>query len=112
MTVQEDCDDDGVEDAYISELNANDHYRLCKARAAHDLVLSAADALLAKKPLSVTAAPHLRTQDMITKPDDVAKFVHLDVPTILPEQLKDPILSFVRFWIEGSVSPDLSAPAI
>ena len=45
---------------------------------------------------------------MITKLDDVAKVVDLDVPTILQEQLKDPVLSFVRSWIER----DLRAPEI
>ena len=58
----EDCDIDEDEDDYVCEIHANDHYRLCKAPAAHDLVLSTADALLAKKPLSATAAPHLRSR--------------------------------------------------
>ena len=49
---------------------------------------------------------------MITKLDDVAKVVDLDVPTILQEQLKDPVLSNVRSWIEGNLSPDLRAPEI
>ena len=42
------------------------------------------------------AAPHLRTQHLITKLDDVGKVVDLDVPTILQEQRKDPVLSVVR----------------
>ena len=83
LTVHTDYDDDEDEDAYIREINANDHYRLYKARAAHDLVLSTTDALLAKKPLLATAAPHLRTQDLITKLDDVVKVVDPDFPTIL-----------------------------
>ena len=45
----EDCDIDEDEDDYLCELNASDHYRLCKARPGHDLVLSSADALLVKK---------------------------------------------------------------
>ena len=112
LTVHKDCDDDEDEDAYFCEINADDHYRLCKARAAHDLVRSTADALLAKKPLSVTAASHLITQDLITNLDDVAKVVDLDIATILQEQLKDPVLSIVRSWIEKRISPDLKAPEI
>ena len=54
----------------------------------------------------------MRTQDLITKLDDVSKVVDLDVPTILQEQLKDPLLSFVRSWIEKNLSPDLRAPEI
>ena len=54
----------------------------------------------------------MKTQDLITKLDDVAKVVDLDVPTILQEQLKDPVLSIVRTWIEGNVSPDLRVPEI
>ena len=102
--VHEDCDIDEDEDDYVCEINANDHYRLCKARAAHDLVISDPDTLLAKKTLSATAAPHLRTQGLITKLDDVAKVVDLYVPTILQEQLKDPALSIVRSWIEKTLS--------
>ena len=110
--VHEDCDIDKDEDDYVFEINANDHYRLCKARAAHDLVISDPDTLLAKNTISATAAPHLRTQDLITKLDDVAKVVDLDVPTKLQEQLKDPVLSNVRSWIEENLSPDLRAPEI
>ena len=54
----------------------------------------------------------MRTQDLINKLDDVAKIVDLDVPTILQEQLKDPVLSIVRSWIERNISPDLRAPEI
>ena len=80
--VHEDCDIDKDEHDYVCEINANNHYRLCKARAAHDLVISDSDTLLAKRTLSAATAPHLRTQDLITKLDDVAKFVDLDVPSI------------------------------
>ena len=45
----EDCDIDKAEEDYVGEINANDHYRLCKAQAAHDLVISDTDTLLAKK---------------------------------------------------------------
>ena len=110
--VHEDCDIDKDEDDYVCEINANDHYRLCKARAAHDLIISDSDTLLAKRTLSAATAPHLRTQDFITKLDDVAKVVDFDVPTILQEQLKDPVLSIVRSWIERNTSPDLRAPEI
>ena len=102
----EDCDIEADEDAYVCAINANCHYRLCKARAAHDSVLGEPDTFFVRKTLSATAALHFRTQDLITKQDDVAKLVDLDVPTILQEQLKDPVLSIVRSWIEGSISPD------
>ena len=108
----EDCDINKDEDDYVCEINANDHYHLCMARAAHDLVISDPDTLLAKETLTATAAPHVNTQDLITKLDDVAKVVDLDIPTILHEQLKDPVLSIVRSWIEKNTSPDLRAPEI
>ena len=110
--VHDDCDIDEDEDDYVCEINASDHYRLCKARAAHDLVISDSDTLLARKTLSAAAASHLKTQDLITKLDDVAKVVDLDVPTILQEQLKDPALSVVRSWIERNLSLDIKAPEI
>ena len=110
--VHEECDIDEDEDDYVCEIDANDYYRLCKTRAAHDLVISDSDNLLTKKTLSAPAAPHLRTQNLITKLDDVAKVVDLDVPIILQEQLKDTVLSIVRSWVEGNLSPDLRAPEI
>ena len=79
------ADDD--EDNLICEMNTHaDHYRLCKARAAHDAVLGKIDASLAKKPLTANEAPHLDTKSLIAKLDDVAKTVDLDVSTILAEQ--------------------------
>ena len=76
------------------------------------MVISDPDTLLAKRTLSAAGVPHLRTQDFINKLDDVAKIVDLDVPTILQEQLKDPVLSNVRFWIERNTFPDLRSPEI
>ena len=110
--VHEYCDIDEDENGYVCEINANNHYRQCKARAAHDLVISDPDILRAKKTLSTAAAPHLRTQDLITKLDDVAKVVDLDVLTILQQQLKDPVLGIVRSCIEGKISLDLRIPEI
>ena len=43
--------------------------------------------------------------------DDIA-IVDLDVPTILHEQLKDPLLSVVRSWTQGGITPELRAPEI
>ena len=108
----ENCDSEEDEDDYVYEINANDHYRIGKARAAHESLISDPDTLLVKKTLSATAAPHWKTQDLITKLDDVAKVVDLDIPTILQEQLKDPVLSIVRSWIEGNFLPDLKTPEI
>ena len=112
LSVHEENDDDEDEDGYICEINAKDHYRLCKSRAAHDSVDIKPDTFLAKKILSTTAAPHLKFQDSISKLHAFAKVVDLDVPTILQEQLKYPVLSIVRAWIEGSISPDRRAPEI
>ena len=79
-----DDEDDDDEDKLICEINTHaDHYRLCKAKAAHDAVLGNFDASLAKKPLIATEAPHLDTKSLIARLDDVAKTVDLDVSTIL-----------------------------
>ena len=111
LIVHEDCDIDD-DDAYVCGNNVNDHYRLCEARAAHDSVLSDPDTLIAKKAPSATAAPHLRTQDLINMLDNVAKVVDLDVPAIFQKKLKDPVLNVVRSWIQEAISPHLKAPAI
>ena len=74
------------EDNLICEINTHaDHYRLSKAKAAHDAVLGKNDASLAKKPLTATEPPLLDTKSLIAKLDDVAKTIDLDVSTILAE---------------------------
>ena len=91
-------DDD--EDNLICKINTHaDHYRLCKAKAAHAAVLGKTDACLAKKPITATETTHLDTKYLIAKLDDVAKSIALDVSTILAEQIKDPVLGTVRSWI-------------
>ena len=105
------ADDD--EDNLICQINTHtDHSRLCKTKAAHDTVLGKIDASLAKKPLTVNEAPHLDTKSLITKLDDVAKTVDLDVSTILAEQIKDPVLGTVRFWLRKGISPEAQSPVI
>ena len=47
--VHENCHNDEDEDPHICEINATNHYRLCKAQTAHDLVLCKPDASLAQK---------------------------------------------------------------
>ena len=110
-------DDDAItdddEDNLICETNTHaDHYRLCKAKAAHDAVLGKIDASLAKKPLTATEAPHLNTESVIAKLDDVAKTVDLDVSTILAEQIKDLVLATVRSCLRKEILPDVKSPEI
>ena len=95
----------------MENLNPN-HYRLCKAKAAHDAVLGRIDASLAKQPLTATEAPHLDTESLLAKLDDVAKTIDLDVSTILAEQIKDPVLGTVRSWIRKGTSPEPKYPEI
>ena len=93
------------------EINLNaDNYRLCKTKAAHDAVLGKIHASLAKNTLTTTEAPLLDTKSLIAKLDDVAKTADLVVPTILAEQIKDPIVGFVRSWLRKGTSPEAKAP--
>ena len=104
-------DDD--EDNIICEINTHaDHFRLCKAKAAHDGVLRKIDATLAKKPLTANEAPHLDTKSLIAKLDDVAKTVDLDISTILAEQIKVPVIGIVRSWLRKGISPEAKSPDI
>ena len=48
----------------------------------------------------------MMTQNSITKLDQNAKIVDLDVPSNERKQLKDPVLSVVRSWVQECVSPD------
>ena len=101
------------EDNLICEINTHaDHYRLCKAKAAHDTVLGIIDASLAKKPLTATEEQHLNTKSLIAKLDDVAKTIDVDVSTILAEQIKDPVLGTVRSWIRKETSAETKTPEI
>ena len=112
-----DDDDDPTinddEDNFIREIKTHtDRYRLCKAKAAHDAVLGKIDASLAKKPLTAIEAPHLDTKSLIAKLDEVAKTIDLDVPTILAEQIKDPVLGTVRSWIRKGTLSEPKDPEI
>ena len=68
--------------------------------------------VLVKKFLTASDAPHLDTKAFIQKFDQVAKTVHLDVSTILAEQMKDPVLGTVRSWIRENTPPDTKSPEI
>ena len=110
---ENDAATDDDEDNLICEINKHsDHYRLCKAKAAHDAVLGKTDASLAKKSLTANEAPHLETKSLIAKLDDVAKTINLDVSTILAEQIKDPVLGIVRSWLRKGISPEGKWPDI
>ena len=110
---EDDATTDGDEDKLICELNPHaNHYRLCKAKAAHDAVLAKIDASLAKKPFTVNEAPHLDTKSLIAKLDEVAKIIDLDISRILAEQIKDPVLRTVRSWIRKGISPEPKTPEI
>ena len=112
-TDRKEGDEEQDEDDHIFRVDPNiDHYRLCKAKTAHDSVLGKIDASLAKKPLTSTEAPHLDTKVLISKLDEVAKIVDLNVPTILAEQVKDPVLGTVRSWIRKRISPNVKSPEI
>ena len=103
-------DDD--EDNLSCEINTNthaDHYRLFKAKVAHDAVLGKIDASLAKKPLTATEAPYLDIKYLIAKLDDVAETIDLVVSTILAEHIKDPVLGTVRLWIRKRNSSEPEA---
>ena len=104
-------DDD--EDNFICQINTHaNRYRLCKAKAAHDVVLGEINASLAKKPLTATEAPHLDTKSLIVKLDEVARTIDLDVSTILAEQMKHPVLGIVRSWIRKGTLPKPKGPEI
>ena len=110
---EDDASTDDDEDNLICEINTHaDHYRLCKAKAAHDAVLGKIDASLAKKPLPANEVPHLDTKSLIAKLDDVAKIIDRDVSTILAEQIKDPVLGTVTSWIRKGISPEPKTPEI
>ena len=110
---EDDATTDDDEDKLICEINTHaDHYRLCKAEAAHDSVLVKIDASLPWKPLTANEAPHLDTKSLIAKLDDVAKTVDLDVSTILAEQIEDPVLGTVRSWLQKGISPEAKSTDI
>ena len=104
---------DSEDDNFVCDISIQaDQARLCQAKQAHDLVLGKTDASLAKKCLTASDAPHLNTQALIQKLDEVAKTVDLDVSTILEEQMKDPVLGTVRFWIRENTPLDPKSPEI
>ena len=107
--VSTDSEDDNIVCAISIQA---DQARLCLAKQAHDLVLGKTDASLVKKILTTSDAPHLNTEALVQKLDEVAKTVDLDVPAILEEQMKDPVLGAVRSWIRKNTPPDTKSPEI
>ena len=104
---------DSEDDNIVCDISIQaDQGRLCQATQAHNLVLEKSDASLVKKVLTTSDAPHLNTKALIQKLDEVAKTVDLDVSTILAEQMKDPVLSTVRFWIRKNTPLDTKSPEI
>ena len=69
-------------------------------------------ASLVEKFLTTSDAPHLNTKVLIQKLDKVEKTVDLDVSTILEEQMNDPVVGAVRFWIRKNTPPDTKSPQI
>ena len=108
---QDNKEEDEVDHIFRIDTNV-DRYRLWKAKTAHDSVLGKIDASLAKKPLTITKAPHLDTKALLPKLDEVAKSIDLDVSAILAEQIKDPVLRTVRSWIRKQISPNVKSPEI
>ena len=101
------------EDGLICDINTHaKHYKLCKAKAAHDAVLGKVKACLAKKPLTATEAPHLDTKSFFAKLDEVDKTIDLDVSTILAEQIRDPVVGTVISWIRKGTSTESKTPDI
>ena len=104
---------DSEDDNIVCDLSIQaDQARLCQAKQAHDQVLGKTDALLAKKCLSASDAPHLNIKALIQKLDEVAKTADIDVSTILEEQMKDQVLGTVRSWISKNIPPDAKSPEI
>ena len=102
-------DDDEENLICEKKLNA-DNSPLCKTKAAHDAMLGKTDASLAMKTLTATETPHLDTRALITKPDDVAKTVDLNICTILAEQTNDRVLGIVPSWLLEGISPNAKTP--
>ena len=75
-------------------------------------MLGKTDASLVKKFLTTSDAPDLDTKALIQKLYKIAKTVDLDVSTILAEQMKDPVLGTVRFWIRKYTPPDSTLPEL
>ena len=104
---------DSEDDNIVCDISIQaDQARLCRAKQAHDLVLGKSDASLVKKCLTAFDAPHLNTEALILKLDEVAKTVDIDVSTVLVEQKKDPVLGTVRSWIRKNNPSDTKSPEI
>ena len=102
-----------IEDDHLFEISLTpDSQRLCGAKQAHDTVQGKINTFLMSRLPSENESSHLKTKDLIQKMDDLGKQVDLDVATILSEQIKDPVLSIVRSWVQSGTKPDSKSPEI
>ena len=67
---------------------------------------------MATKSSSGTVASQMKTQKLFTKLAEVAKYVNLDVSTILQEKLNGQVLNVLRSRLIAGVSLVLRAPEI
>ena len=65
---------------------------------------------MTKKTVTATEVPHLDTKALIAKLDEVSNMVDLALPTILAEQIKDPVLGIVRSGIRKGNLPNANTP--
>ena len=65
-----------------------------------------------KKTFPAITAPTLKTRDLITELDEVAKVVVFNVPTISQEKLEDLVLNVVRSRIQETVFLDQKTPEV
>ena len=91
-----------VEDDQLFEISLTpDSQRLCGAKQAYDKVLNTPNASLMSRFPTANESFRLQTKVLIRKMDDLGKQVDLDIATILSEQIKDPVHSIVRSWLQS-----------
>ena len=88
------------------------NYRLCTVIADKIAVLEKVDASLVKKTLTAKNALHLDTKVLITKVNDVAKTVDLDVSMILTKEIKNPRLRTVHSSLRNKISSNAKSPEV
>ena len=97
---EEETIDDETEIEELNFENQDTDFRKDHSAAHESFRTKTTDQPILKKPIFFELIPHMDTIDLIQKISDFSRKAHLDIQTLLEEQLKDPVLLGVCKWIQ------------
>ena len=104
---------DDEEDVAELHLSSGDH-EFCRdnSLAKEKNILQKVGRPLLNKSLDPEQFPHVDTKDLLQKLSAYSKVADLDIPTLVAEQINDPVLQVVRSRVRNQNKPTTKTPKI